>query len=137
GLDAVRISLNSAAADLYQAYYQPIGYGWREVEESVALARKRGAYLALNLLLFPGVTDRAGEAELLCRLVKRYRVDQVQTRSLCIDPLQYLEVAHGRGAGGEMIGISRLLALLKRARPGLVIGNFARARSERNARSAA
>jgi pyruvate-formate lyase-activating enzyme len=137
GLDAVRISLNSAASDLYEAYYQPIGYGWRDVEESVALARRRGAYLALNLLLFPGVTDREGEAELLCGLVRRYRVDQVQTRSLCIDPLQYLEVAHGRGAGGAALGIPRLLAQLKRARPGLVIGNFARARLERNARSAA
>jgi len=131
GLDAIRVSLNSGAKDLYEAYYLPVGYRWEEVEASIALSRKRGAYLALNLLLFPGVTDRAGEVDALCRLVSRYRVDQVQTRSLCIDPLQYLEVAHQRGHGGEPLGVGELLRRLKRARPGLVIGNFARSADER------
>ncbi len=131
GLDAVRVSLNSAVKDLYEAYYQPVGYGWEEVEQSIALSRKRGAYLALNLLLFPGVTDREGEVKALAKLVKRYRVDQVQTRSLCIDPIQYLEVARDRGAGGEPIGVRQLLGELKRAAPWLVIGNFARGLEER------
>lgn len=131
GLDAIRVSLNSAVKDLYEAYYQPVGYAWEDVERSIALSRKRGAYLALNLLLFPGVTDREGEVEALCKLVKRYQVDQVQTRSLCIDPLQYLEVAKGRGAGGDPLGVDTLLTELKRARRGLVIGNFARGLNER------
>jgi pyruvate-formate lyase-activating enzyme len=131
GLDAVRVSLNSAVKELYEAYYQPVKYGWEDVEASIALARKRKAYLALNLLVLPGVTDRAGEVKALCRLVKRYRVDQVQTRSLCIDPLQYLALAHGRGAGGAAIGVRGLLEALKAAAPWLVIGNFARARGER------
>ena len=131
GLDAVRVSLNSAVKDLYEAYYKPVKYGWEDVEASIALARERNAYLALNLLLFPGVTDREGEAEALARLVKKYQVDQVQTRSLCIDPIQYLEVARDKGAGGEPIGIRELLKRLKAARPGLVIGNFARGLDER------
>ena len=42
GLDACRISLNSAHAPLYEAYYQPIRYGWLDVERSIALAKKRG-----------------------------------------------------------------------------------------------
>jgi hypothetical protein len=58
-------------------------------------------------------------------------VDQVQTRSLCIDPLQYLEVARDKGAGGEPVGIRELLRRLKAARPGLIIGNFARGLEER------
>ena len=131
GLDAVRVSLNSADPELYAAYYKPNQYGWDDVEASIALSRDRGAYLALNLLLFPGVTDRRGEADALKRLVKKYRVDQVQTRSLAIDPLQYIEVACDRGAGGEPIGIGQLLRELKDARPGLVIGNFARGLGER------
>jgi wyosine [tRNA(Phe)-imidazoG37] synthetase (radical SAM superfamily) len=131
GLDAIRVSLNSAHPELYEAYYQPDKYGWKDVEASIALSRDRGAYLALNLLLFPGVTDRRGEADRLKKLVKKYKVDQVQTRSLCIDPLQYLEVAHERGAAGKPIGIGRLLRELQEARPGLVIGNFARGMSER------
>jgi hypothetical protein len=63
--------------------------------------------------------------------VSQYQVDQVQTRSLCIDPLQYLEVARERGAGGEPVGIRQLLRRLKAARPGLIIGNFARGLEER------
>ncbi len=131
GLDAIRVSLNSAVKDLYEAYYKPVKYGWEDVERSIALSRERGAYLALNLLLFPGVTDREGEVEALVSLVKRHRIDQIQTRSLAIDPIQYLETARDRGAGGEAIGVKNLLKELKRAAPWLVIGNFARGLEER------
>ncbi|MCA1826427.1 MAG: radical SAM protein [Myxococcales bacterium] len=135
GLDACRISLNSAHKPLYEAYYQPINYGWEEVRESIRLARRRGAYTALNLLTFPGVTDQEGEAEKLCELVARERVDQVQARSLAIDPDQYLAVAARTSAGGPRIGMRELLRRLRGARKGLVIGNFARGLGER-ARSA-
>ncbi len=93
---------------------------------SVRLARRRGVYVALNLLTFPGVTDRAGEAERLCALVAEARVDQVQTRPLAIDPDLYMGIARERGAGGEALGIPALVRALRRARPGLVVGNFSR-----------
>lgn len=131
GLDAVRVSLNSAVKDLYEAYYQPVRYGWEDVEASIALSRERGAYLALNLLLFPGVTDRRGEVEALLRLVKKYRVDQLQTRPLAIDPVQYIETARGKGAGGEPMGVAQMLRHLQAKAPWLVIGNFARGLEER------
>lgn len=131
GLDAVRVSLNSAVKDLYEAYYQPNRYGFEDVEASIALSRKRGAYVALNLLLFPGVTDRAGEADALVRLIKRYRIDQVQTRPLAIDPLQYIAVARNRGAGGEPIGVAALIRRIKAAAPWVTVGNFARGLGER------
>ncbi len=131
GLDSVRISLNSASPDLYEAWYRPRGYHLADVERSIRLAKSKGAYVALNLLTFPGVTDREGEAERLCALVARTGVDQVQTRPLAVDPDVYMDLARGRGAGGPAIGIRRLVAALKRARPGLVIGNFSRARRER------
>jgi len=131
GLDACRISLNSASPDLYRAWYRPKGYGLEEVEASMRVAREKGAYLALNLLTFPGVTDREGEVERLCRLVARAGVDQVQTRPLAVDPDVYMDLARGLGAGGRPIGIARMVAALQAARPGLRIGNFARARGER------
>jgi pyruvate-formate lyase-activating enzyme len=131
GLDSVRVSLNSASPDLYAAWYRPQGYRLSDVERSIRTAKDRGAYVALNLLSFPGVTDRAGEAERLCELVARTGVDQVQTRPLAVDPDVYMGVARGRGADGPAIGIRRLVAALKRARPGLVVGNFSRARQER------
>jgi pyruvate-formate lyase-activating enzyme len=136
GLDACRISLNSASPDLYDAYYRPIGYGFPDVVRSMRMAKEKGGYLSLNLLTFPGVTDREGEAERLCRLVADVGVDQVQTRSLAIDPDVYMDVARGRGGAGAPIGIRTLVAELKRARPGLVIGNFSRAMKERAAESA-
>ncbi len=131
GLDAVRISLNSANPRLYEAYYRPRGYRWQDVEASIAVARERGAYVALNLLLFPGVSDSAGEVGALTQLVQRYRIDQVQTRSLCIDPLQYLEVARRAGANEEGMGIEQMLSRLCSAAPWLRIGNFAMALHER------
>ena len=133
GLDAVRISLNSAHKPLYEAYYQPINYGWDDVRASIRLARKRGIYTAINLLSFPGVTDQEGEAEKLCELVGREKIDQVQSRSLAIDPDQYLAVAKRYSAGGPRIGIGELLNRLRRARRGLNIGNFARGLRERDA----
>ena len=136
GLDACRISLNSAHKPLYEAYYQPIQYGWEEVEESIRLARRRGVYTALNLLTFPSVTDQEGEADKLCELVSRARVHQVQSRSLAIDPDQYIALAARHSAGGARIGIAGVIARLKRARRGLVIGNFARGLNERGPRVA-
>jgi len=131
GLDSVRISLNSAAPDLYAAYYRPTGYGLDDVLRSVEVARRKGAYVALNLLTFPGVTDREGEIRLLAGLVRRAGVDQVQTRPLAIDPDVYLGLARGRGAGGPALGVRRLVEALRTARPGVVVGNFSRARPER------
>src|SRR5262249_5857916 len=131
GLDAVRVSLNSAVPDLYASYYRPVGYGLPQVEQSLRLARERGAYVAINLLLFPGVTDREGEVAALQELVRRHRIDQVQTRSLCIDPMQYLDVARGVGAGGKPLGVRRMLAALRHSAPWLTIGNFARGMGER------
>jgi wyosine [tRNA(Phe)-imidazoG37] synthetase (radical SAM superfamily) len=134
GLDAVRVSLNSANKPLYEAYYQPVKYGWEDVERSIEIARARGGYVALNLLSFPGVTDQEGEVEALAALIRRHRVDQVQTRSLCIDPLQYLEVARGKAAGGRALGIRQMLATFQQEAPWLVIGNFARGLREQSRR---
>jgi pyruvate-formate lyase-activating enzyme len=131
GLDSVRISLNSASPDLYAAYYRPVGYALEDVVRSIRAAKERGAYVALNLLTFPGVTDREGEAGRLCALVRDGGVDQVQTRPLAIDPDVYMGVARGRGAGGPALGVRALVAALRAARPGLVVGNFSRARTER------
>jgi pyruvate-formate lyase-activating enzyme len=136
GLDSVRISLNSASPDLYAAYYRPRGYGLADVVRSIRAAKDAGAYVALNLLTFPGVTDREGEIARLCALVRRAGVDQVQTRPLAIDPDVYMDVARDRGAGGKALGVRALVAALRAARPGLVVGNFSRARRERGRKSA-
>ena len=55
----------------------------------------------------------------------------MQTRPLAIDPDVYLAVARGRGAGGPALGVRQLVKALQAARPGLVVGNFSRAKPER------
>ena len=134
GLDSIRVSLNSANSELYEAYYLPQGYGLTDVERSLRLARRKGLYVALNLLTFPGITDREGEVDALVALVVRHRVDQLQTRPLAIDPRQYVEVADGRGAGGMPLGLKEMLQRIRKTAPWLVIGNFSRARGERRLR---
>jgi wyosine [tRNA(Phe)-imidazoG37] synthetase (radical SAM superfamily) len=131
GLDAVRVSLNAASPDLYSAYYRPAGYALEDVEASMRLARERGLYLALNLLVFPGVTDREEEVARLSALVRRVKADQVQMRSLAMDPDVYWEIARERGGQGPALGVPALVRALREARPGLVIGNFARGLGER------
>jgi molybdenum cofactor biosynthesis enzyme MoaA len=131
GLDAIRVSLNSAHAPLYEAYYKPIGYSFADVESSIRLAKKRGLYVALNLLTFPGVVDQEREVDALCALCANAKVDQVQVRSLAIDPAQYLAVAQSASAGGRALGMAEMFRRLKRARRGLRIGNFARGLHER------
>ncbi|MDR0965600.1 MAG: radical SAM protein [Myxococcales bacterium] len=135
GLDAVRFSLNSADPALYGAYYAPQGYALADVRRSIGLAREAGAYIALNLLSMPGVNDRLGEVERLRDLVVEFHVDQIQTRSLCIDPEQYLALARGRGAGGDPIGVRAMIDLLLEEAPWLRIGNFARGLDERAPRN--
>jgi pyruvate-formate lyase-activating enzyme len=131
GLDAVRISTNTASPDLYAAYYRPVRYGLADVERSMRVAKENGLYLALNLLVFPGVTDREEEVERLRALVRRVGVDQVQARSLAMDPDVYWEIARERGGRGRALGVPALLAALRSARKGLVVGNFARGLGER------
>ncbi len=137
GLDAVRISLNSASPDLYGAYYRPVSYRFEDVVDSMRAAREKGLYLALNLLVFPGVTDREGEVERLCRLLRKVGADQVQTRSLAMDPDVYWELARDKGGLGPAVGVRSLVRALRAARPGLVVGNFARALGERGERGGA
>lgn len=131
GLDAVRFSMNAAGGGLYDAYYSPRGYTFEDVRRSMAAAREAGLYIAVNLLMMPGVSDRLGEVERLCDLITEFHVDQLQTRSLCIDPEQYLARVRGRDAGGEAMGVRAMLEALQCEAPWLRIGNFARGLDER------
>jgi pyruvate-formate lyase-activating enzyme len=131
GLDACRISLNSARRELYEAYYRPVDYGWAEVRETLRIARDGGLYIALNLLTFPGITDRAGEVDALEELIAEFGVHQVQTRNLALDPEQYLAVARQHAHGTPAVGIAAMVRRLRHSRPGVVVGNYARGLKER------
>ena len=124
GLNSIRISLNSTHPDLYSAYFRPHKYGLDQVVESIHRAKAHGAFVAINLLVFPGVSDREGEVEGLFSLVERTQLDMIQMRNLSIDPDLYLRIIPP--PKDPCIGIRGMLHLLRRNFPSLEIGYFNR-----------
>ena len=131
GLDSARVSLNSSRKPLYEAYYRPVGYAWEDVRETLGVLRDGGCYIALNLLTFPGITDREGEVVALSELIGEFGVHQVQTRNLALDPDQYMRAAKSTASQDAAIGIAQMIRRLKREHPTLVVGNFSRGLGER------
>ena len=92
-----------------------------DVTASLGAARDSGAFVSLNLLVFPGVTDDPVERDMLFRVVETFGVDMIQLRNLSIDPEAYTAVVKGgRGA----MGIRPLVEQLRRTFPRLRIGYF-------------
>lgn len=92
GLTSLRISLNSTIPDLYELYYRPEDYNFSQIIQSAKIARKRGIFVSLNLLYFPGITDREEEVSELIKFCTNNGVEMIQLRNLNIDPQWYLEI---------------------------------------------
>ena len=123
GLDSIRVSLISARDDIYRAYYRPRDYGLAEVRRSIEICRQQGVHVALNLLVMPGLTDRAGELEELVSLITKTGINQVQLRNLNIDPDHLWQVL--KPGEDDILGIPALIDTLKDI-PGLAVGNFSK-----------
>ena len=122
GLDSVRITLNSPHSKYYKRYHRPRGYSFRRVVDSLVAAKREGIYTSINLLVFPGFTDREAEVEGLIELIRETNLDLIQMRNLNIDPDLYLK---SMGSGGGM-GISKMIDILKKEFPFLQFGYFNR-----------
>jgi len=122
GLDALRVSLISARPQLYERYHRPCGYSLEQVRESIRQAAAGGLHVSLNLLHFPGVTDRPEEAAALIELAAA-GVHRIQIRNLNLDPQLFLRLA---GPGGRPAGTLAWLENLRRRLPGVAIGNYSR-----------
>jgi wyosine [tRNA(Phe)-imidazoG37] synthetase (radical SAM superfamily) len=138
GLDAIRVSINSARRPLYDAYFRPRRYTFEDVVETLRVMRRYGRYRSINYLVFPGVTDREGELEAVSDLIENTDIDLVQMRNLNIDPEYYRENLP-RGAVQEGMGIGEFMRRLRERFPHLQYGYFnpsketyARWRSERD-----
>jgi pyruvate-formate lyase-activating enzyme len=122
GLDSVRVTLNSPRMKFYKRYHRPKGYSFEEVVGSLVRAKEKGIYTSINLLVFPGFTDREEEVEGLIELIRETSLDLIQMRNLNIDPDLYLK-AMGRGQG---MGIAKMIDVLKKEFPSLQFGYFNR-----------
>ena len=122
GLNSLRVTLNSPHRKYYNRYHKPRGYTFGKVVGSLIKAKEKGIYTSINLLVFPGFTDREDEVEGLVELIRETDLDLIQMRNLNIDPDLYLKTM-GRGEG---MGISKMMDVLKKEFPSLQFGYFNR-----------
>jgi len=123
GLDSLRVSLNSLREPIYTAYYQPRGYGFAEVLESIRLARQRGVWTAINYLSFPGVTDDQDEFASLSRLIEFSDLNMIQWRNLNIDPDWYAD-SIALLESTQTLGMPALLQMIREKFPKVRFGYF-------------
>lgn len=122
GLDTMRVSLFSAKEDHYNRYYRPRNYTLADVERSIAYGVEHGVYVSLNLLAFPGFTDREDEIKALLDFIQRTGLQKVQIRNLNID-CEYFYDALGFSKENSL-GMEVLLENLEAN--GVAVGNYSR-----------
>ncbi|MBQ7529664.1 radical SAM protein [bacterium] len=128
GLNSLRVSLCSAREETYNAYYRPRGYAFKDVLQTIKLARQYGLWVSLNLLLLPGLNDTTKELDALLELVNRYDVNMIQMRNLNIDPdwlSEEMELPEEMG-----IGVAEMIKRLRREAPKVRIGSHNPSREE-------
>lgn len=127
GLDAIRVSLNSAQEPWYNAYYKPRGYGLQDLKESLKAVAGAGKKASINYFVFPGASDREREVEALLDLVAETGLHLIQWRNLNLDPELYIQTLGGPQAlldAGEALGVPAMLAELKAQHPHLRYGYY-------------
>ena len=121
GLDSLRVSIISARDESYDAYYRA-SYPLDNVKESLRYALDHGVYVSLNLLHFPGFTDRAEELAAWQEFFRALPVQMIQMRNLNIDPTLFLQTMPE--ADGAPVGTRTFMEALHAEFPQLVIGSF-------------
>ncbi|HZK87277.1 MAG TPA: radical SAM protein [Syntrophomonas sp.] len=121
GLDALRVTLFSCQPQNYNAYHRPKNYQLEDVKNSIKYAHDHGLKVSLNLLTFPGFTDREDEIEALLALLAQGNVDMLQLRNLNIDPQTLFSRID---SGGEVMGITNFIGIIQQEQPQLQIGSY-------------
>lgn len=124
GLDSIRISMNSVRKEYYDAYFQPKGYSFSDVLESIDMAILKGKFVSINYLNCPGFTDTPEEVEALKDFIREHPINMIQWRNLNFDPLKYWNIMNGIATHGRPIGMENLLNRIKKLSPNLKYGYF-------------
>jgi len=122
GIDSIRVSLNSASEELYNCYFRPKNYSLKDVISSIKISRQARVFVSINLLVFPGFTDREHEVKGFLKLVKNTKINMVQLRNLNIDPDYYQN--NMPELKGEILGLSAFVELLIKSFPEVKTGYF-------------
>lgn len=122
GLDSIRISISSARATLYQRYYRPTDYVFKDVLTSLRIARSHGVFTMINHLIFPGISDQPSEIEALRKVIETSVVVFIHIKNLNIDPQLY--IAKVQVEGEEEIGTQKMIRILQKEFPQVRLGYF-------------
>ncbi len=124
GLDSMRVSLNSVRKACYLAYFRPKAYEFKDVLQSIQLAKKANKFVSINYLNCPGFTDSANEFSALEKFIGRYEIDMIQWRNLNFDPLKYTRLMATIEKSGKAVGMETVINRLSRKFPELIHGYF-------------
>lgn len=124
GLDSIRVSMNSAVRETYDAYFNLSAGTFDSVMKTIREAKDRGVFVSINYLVMPGVNDNEHEAEEFLRFLEEYRPDMIQTRNLNIDPEMYFRQMPPMK--GRLMGIPALLDQIRESDAKVIVGNFNR-----------
>lgn len=123
GLNSIRVSMNSARADIYTKYYQPNNYKFEDIVESLRVVRRYGGWASINYFVFPGMTDSVEEYEALRELIRTTDLSMIQWRNFNIDPDWYLGKMNIADTG-ECLGMGQMMELIREEFPQLKYGYF-------------
>jgi wyosine [tRNA(Phe)-imidazoG37] synthetase (radical SAM superfamily) len=123
GLNSIRVSMNSARANIYEAYYRPNNYSFEDIVESLRVVKAGGGWTSINYFVFPGMTDSEEEYQALRKLISGTGLDMIQWRNFNIDPDWYLGKI-GCTETGMALGVKNLMELLREEFPKLKFGYF-------------
>lgn len=122
GIDSFRVSLNSPSQKLYNLYFKPRSYAFGDVMHSIAIAKKYGKFVSINLFVFPGLSDSASEIKSLVAFIRNTGIDMIQWRNLNIDPEYYLEHIPYKHLKPQ--GVTQLIRIIQKEFPSLKMGYF-------------
>lgn len=123
GLNSIRVSTNSARADIYTKYYQPNNYKFEDIIESLRVVNRNGGWTSINYFVFPGMTDSIAEFDALCELISTTGLNMIQWRNFNIDPDWYLG-RMGITETGECMGVNQLMNAVHEEFPNVKFGYF-------------
>ena len=124
GATALRISINTFDPEVFEAYYRPADYNMDTVLESLRMGRDEGMFVSINLLIWPGWTDRLEELNRISELVEQNLIHMIQLRNLCVDPGYFRSILPPREKRGMLMGMHQFVEELHRRHPSLRFGTF-------------
>jgi hypothetical protein len=124
GANALRVSLNTFDRDMYTAYYRPADYDFDDVVRSLYVGKDAGMFLSINLLIWPGWTDRMDEIDRISKIVDDGALHMIQLRNLCVDPGYFRTILPPRASRGLLTGMRGFVDELHRRHPKLRFGTF-------------